>query len=152
MDVAYVNPFIEAVLGVLPQLGFENIVRTGLSIKTNKINISGVALTIGMVGEKKGNVVYVMDLEGAKKIASTMMMGMPVDEFDDMAKSAVSELSNMLSANASINFSNEGISTDISIPALMYGENIEIKMSTKEVLCVEFDVDAIHLQINIALE
>ena len=152
MDVTFINPFIEAVTGVLPQLGFENIVRTGLSIKGNKISVSGVALTIGMVGEKKGNVVYVLDLEGAKKIASTMMMGMPVDEFDDMAKSAVSELSNMLSANASINFSNQGINTDISIPALMYGENIEISMSTKEVICVDFDVDGINLQMNIALE
>ncbi|MGE4213193.1 MAG: chemotaxis protein CheX [Anaerotignaceae bacterium] len=152
MDVTFINPFIEAVTGVLPQLGFENIVRTGLSIKGNKISMSGVALTIGMVGEKKGNVVYVLDLEGAKKIASTMMMGMPVDEFDDMAKSAVSELSNMLSANASINFSNQGINTDISIPALMYGENIEISMNTKEVICVDFDVDGINLQMNIALE
>ena len=66
-------------MGVLPQLGFENVVRTGLSMKTSKIKISGVALTIGMVGEKKGNVVYVIDEEGAKKIASTMMMGMPVE-------------------------------------------------------------------------
>ena len=152
MDVKFINPFIEAVMGVLPQLGFENIVRTGLSVKGSKISMSGVSLTIGIVGEKKGNVVYIMDNEGAKKIASTMMMGMPVDEFDDMAKSAVSELSNMLSANTSINFSNMGISTDISIPALMHGENIEISTSTSQVICVDFDVDGIHLQVNVSLE
>lgn len=152
MDVTFINPFIEAVMSVLPQLGFENVVRTGLSMKTSKITISGVALTIGFVGEKKGNVVYVIDTEGAKKIASTMMMGMPVEEFDDMAKSAVSELSNMLSANASMNFSKIGINTDISIPAMMYGEDIEISMNTNEVLCVEFDVNGVYLQINIALE
>ncbi|MEA5083584.1 MAG: chemotaxis protein CheX [Lachnospiraceae bacterium] len=152
MDVNFINPFIEAVMGVLPQLGFENIVRTGLSVKGNKISMSGVALTIGIVGEKKGNVVYILDIEGAKKIASTMMMGMPVDEFDDMAKSAVSELSNMLSANASINFSNIGINTDISIPALIYGDSIEISMSTSQVICVEFDIDGIHLQVNVSLE
>ena len=152
MDVKFINPFIEAVMGVLPQLGFENIIRTGLSVKGSKISMSGVSLTIGIVGEKKGNVVYIMDNDGAKKIASTMMMGMPVDEFDDMAKSAVSELSNMLSANASINFSNMGISTDISIPALMHGENIEISMSTNQVICVDFDVDGIHFQVNVSLE
>ena len=58
----------------------------------------------------------------------------------------------MLSANASINFSKVGINTDISIPALMYGEDIEISMNTNEVLCVEFDVDGVHLQVNIAME
>jgi len=152
MDVTFINPFIDAVMEVLPQLGFQNIVQTGLSLKSNKITVSGVVLTIGIVGEKKGNVVYVIDIEGAKQVASTMMMGMPVDEFDDMAKSAISELSNMLSANASINFSKLGINTDISIPSLMYGENIEISLNTNEVFCMEFDVDGISFQVNIALK
>ncbi|NLK37073.1 MAG: chemotaxis protein CheX [Epulopiscium sp.] len=152
MDVKFINPFIQAVLDIMPQLGFQQVVRTGLQLKANKIIASGVVLTVGFVGEKKGNVVYVIDMEGAKQIASTMMMGMPVPEFDEMAESAVSELSNMLSANASIHFSEIGIQTDISVPALMYGENIEVTMNQSDIICAEFNVDGIQLQVNVSLE
>ena len=108
MDVRLINPFIGAVTGIMPQIGFSNITRKGISLKEKKFMVSGVVLTLGIVGDKKGNVVYSIDMDGAKKIASTMMMGMPVEELDDMSKSALSELSNMLTANASINFSNDG--------------------------------------------
>ena len=91
-------------------------------------------------------------MEGAKKIASTMMMGMPVDELDEMAKSALSELSNMLTANASINFSNDGINVDISVPTMMFGEEIEVNLQKDNIICIEFDIDGISLHVNIALD
>ena len=127
-----------------------------LSLKTSwknrKIVASGIVLTLGIVGDKKGNVAYAIDTEGAKQIASIMMMGMPVDELDDMAKSAISELSNMLTANASINLSNEAITVDISPPTMLTGEDIELSMSKEQVMCVEFDIDGIKLEVNVALD
>jgi len=152
MDLKTINPFVETVAEVMPQLGFENIIQKGITVKSKKVIASGVVLTIGIVGDKKGNIVYSIDMEGAKKIASTMMMGMPVEDFDDMAKSALSELSNMLTANASIKFSNQGINIDISVPTLMYGEDIELNMNKDQIICIEFDVDGINLGINIALD
>lgn len=152
MDLKMINPFINATTEVLPQLGFQNIIQKGLTVKTKKIVISGVVITLGIVGDKKGNVVYSINKEGAKKIASIMMMGMPVEELDDMAKSALSELSNMLTANAGINFSNEGINVDISVPTLIYGEDIELSMNKDQIICAEFDVDGIKLEISIALD
>ena len=44
-----------------------------------------------------------------------MMMGMPVTELDEMSQSALSELSNMLTASAATSFSNLGITIDINI-------------------------------------
>ncbi len=152
MDVRLINPFIGAVTGIMPQIGFSNITRKGISLKEKKFMVSGVVLTLGIVGDKKGNVVYSIDMDGAKKIASTMMMGMPVDQLDDMSKSALSELSNMLTANASINFSNDGINVDISVPTMMYGEDIEINLQKDNVVCIDFDVDGIMLSVNVALD
>ena len=152
MDVRLINPFIGAVTGIMPQIGFSNITRKGISLKEKKFMVSGVVLTLGIVGDKKGNVVYSIDMDGAKKIASTMMMGMPVEELDDMSKSALSELSNMLTANASINFSNDGINVDISVPTLMYGEEIEINLQKDNIVCIDFDVDGIVLSVNVALD
>ncbi|MBP9562321.1 chemotaxis protein CheX [Acetoanaerobium noterae] len=152
MDVRLINPFIGAVTGIMPQIGFSNITRKGISLKEKKFMVSGVVLTLGIVGDKKGNVVYSIDMDGAKKIASTMMMGMPVEELDDMSKSALSELSNMLTANASINFSNDGINVDISVPTMMYGEEIEINLQKDNIVCIDFDVDGIVLSVNVALD
>ena len=152
MDVRLINPFIGAVTGIMPRVGFSNITRKGISFKEKKFMVSGVVLTLGIVGDKKGNVVYSIDMDGAKKIASTMMMGMPVEELDDMSKSALSELSNMLTANASINFSNDGINVDISVPTMMYGEEIEINLQKDNIVCIDFDVDGIVLSVNVALD
>lgn len=152
MDVKHVNPFIKSFETVMPQLGFSDI-RTGdLSIKGQELTSSGVIIIIGIVGAIKGNVVYCIDLEIAKKIASTMMMGMPVDEFDEMAQSALSELTNMLTASAATCFYDLGISIDISTPTLLHGKNISVKMSSSQVLSIQLLADENPIEINIAFE
>lgn len=152
MDVKVINPFVNSFSNIMPLLGFQNVEKKGIKIKEKKITSSGVSLIIGIVGDVKGNIIYSMNIDAARKIASTMMMGMPVSELDDMAKSAISELSNMLAANASINLSNEGTNVNISTPTLMYGVDFEIKMNTDKILSVEILVDDIPIEIDISLE
>lgn len=152
MDVKYVNPFAESFETVMPQLGFDTIQRGNLSVKGPELSYSGVIIIVGLVGAVKGNAVYYIDTEEAKKIASTMMMGMPVDTFDDMARSAISELTNMLTANAATNLFNEGIEVDISTPTLLYGENISVKMSSNQVLCIQLLANGLPVEINLAFE
>jgi len=150
VDVKYINPFIEAFLSVMPQLGFEKVEKTNLSLKDCSLTYTGVIMTVGIVGEIKGNVVYYLDLESAKKVASTMMMGMPVDDFNEMAQSAISELANMLTANAATFFSNIGITVDISTPTLLYGDQVSVKMNSSQILCIQLLADDIPIDINIA--
>lgn len=152
MDIKYINPVMNAILNVLPQLGLGNIEKKGLSVKGKSIKSRGVVIIIGIIGDVKGNLLYNMDIESAKKIASAMMMGMPVNELDELSQSALSELTNMVTANASINFSNININTNISTPTLMYGEDFEAKVSSDQVLCVEITANEIPIEINIALE
>lgn len=153
MDAKHVNPFLMAFQNVMPQIGFQSIKRGKLSVKGKKLQTDGILIIIGIVGDLKGNVVYSMNMDDAKKISSKMMMGMPVDEFNEMAQSALSELANMLTANASTEFSKENIGISISTPTLMYGENITTKLSTEKVLCVEVIVDEdIVIELNISIE
>ncbi len=109
MDVKRVNPFIEAFSAVMPQLGFSEVKTGSLSVKSKEIGCSGIVIVLGLLGDFKGNVAYIMETEAAKKIASVMMMGMPVEEIDEMAGSALSELSNMLTANAATCLDNIGV-------------------------------------------
>ncbi|MDF2886288.1 MAG: cheX [Lacrimispora sp.] len=150
MDVKYINPFIEAFLSVMPQLGFEKVEKTNLGLKDCNLTYTGVIMTVGIVGEIKGNVVYYLDLVNARKVASTMMMGMPVDDFNEMAQSAISELANMLTANAATYFANIGITVDISTPTLLYGDQVSVKMNSNQILCIQLLADDIPFDINIA--
>lgn len=152
MDLKYANPFIESFTAIMPQLGYNNIQSGDLSEKGQELINSGVNIIVGIVGEIKGNVVYSIDLENAKSIASTMMMGMPVDELDEMSKSALSELANMLTAGAATAFYDMGIKVDISTPTLLEANNILIKMSSNQVLSVRLLADDAAIEINIAFE
>lgn len=152
MDAKHVNPFIESFYNVIPQLGFGKVGKGGLSVKEKELNGSGVIIIVGIVGSIKGNIVYCIDYEGAKKIASTMMLGTTVNVLGDIEKSALSELTNMLTANAATCFANAGISIDISTPTLLYGENVTIGMSADQVLCVRLLADDVPIDINIAFE
>lgn len=152
MDVNHVNPFMEAFVNVMPQLGFVDVKKGNLSIKGKDLNESGVVILVGIVGAIKGNIVYSISIEDAKKIASTMMMGMPVDELNELAKSALSELTNMLTANAATCFSKLGVVIDISTPTLLYGDNIVLNMSSSQVLCIQLLADDIPVEVNIAFD
>lgn len=152
MDMKYINPFIESFEKVMPELGFGSLKKGDLSEKGQEIVSSGVIVLVGIVGAVKGNVAYLIDLEKAKNLASTMMMGMPVEEFDEMAQSAISELTNMLTASAATCFYDLGISIDISTPTLLHGENVSVKMSSKQVLSIELTADDNPIEINVAFD
>ena len=80
------------------------------------------------------------------------MMGMEVAVFDDMAQSAISELTNMLTANASIEFSKIGKNINISTPTLVTGKELGIKVSARKVLVVEMEADGINFFVNIGID
>ena len=152
MDVKLVNPFIDAFTTVLPQMGFPTPKRTGMGVQDKHINSRGVAVLVGFTKEIRGNVVYNMDEETAKFIASTMMMGMPVADFDEMAQSAISEMSNMLTATAATNLASLGREVDISTPSLTVGAGAGIRISGGQFLTVTMDMGGHIVEIDIAVE
>lgn len=151
MDVNHINPIFKAFNNVMPQLGLGEVVKKGLSLKGRYIESPGVVIIIGLIGDIKGNIIYGMTEESAKKIASTMMMGMPVEELDELAQSALSELSNMLTANAATNFSEQNIVMDISTPTLVYGE-FTTNAGSEKVICIQVEVGGVLMDVNVALE
>lgn len=151
MDVKYINPFLQSFLTVLPQLGIQDIKKNKIGIKGKEIQSHGVVIIVGVVGDVKGNIVYSTTVECAKKIASLMMMGMPVEELDDMAQSALSEMANMLTANAATNFSQIGVKLNISTPTLVHGDFIA-NTGIEQTVCIEMFVEGLPFEINISIE
>ncbi|MCI5566963.1 MAG: chemotaxis protein CheX [Veillonellaceae bacterium] len=151
MDAKLVNPFVDALKTVLPQMGFPEPERKAIGVKAKTASSLGVSVIVGFTKSIRGNVVYNMSEDTAKFIASTMMMGMPVDEFNDMAQSAISEMSNMLTANAATNLAGMGFEVDISTPSMTIGENFQIKISDDQYLTVGMDIGGHELEIDIAV-
>lgn len=151
MDVNNINPFLAACMNVLPQIGFQEVSKKNISL-VKKVSAKGVAVSVGIVGELRGTVVYNFTEKAAKETASKMMMGMEVAEFDEMAQSAISELTNMLTANAAIEFSQSGKNINISTPTLITGSDLAININTKNILAIDLEADGIEIFINIGIE
>lgn len=151
MDVNYINPILSSFSNVMPQLGLAKVAKKGISLKSKFIESPGVVIIVGIVGDIRGNVIYGLSIDDAKQIASKMMMGMPVPEFDELAQSAISELTNMLTANVATNFSNDNININISTPTLIHGK-FTANATTDKVVCVEMDVEGMIVEVNISME
>lgn len=151
MDVNHINPILESFTNILPQLGFSEIRRLNVGVKGRYIESPGVVIIIGLIGDIKGNIIYAINTEDAKKIASTMMMGMPVETFDELSQSAISELINMLTANMATNFSKDNVIIDISTPTLIEG-TFTANASADKVLCITMGVGELVIDVNVSLE
>lgn len=152
MDVKFLLPFVEAIANVLPQLGFQSVSKSGLKMTKGVVNSQGVIVNIGLIGMLSGNVIYNISYESAKQVASKMMMGMPVPEFDAMAQSAVSELGNMLAANAAIALEGLGVQIDISPPTLIVGDSFVSPDSNAQNIVVDMKVDGnISIEVNMLI-
>ena len=152
MDAKLVNPIIDAFMEVLPQMGFPMPRRKRIYLQDRNVISSGVTLTVGFTRQLRGKVIYNMTADTARYIASTMMFGVPVERFNDMAQSALREMSNMLTARAATNFAKLGIEVDITTPELVIDEDHTIKISDAQYLTVEMEIGGRRIDIALSVD
>lgn len=152
MNVEYINPFTHATFEVLSMFGSLDPKVGKPAVKDDALVSTGVVVVVGIIGEVKGQVAYTFTEDTAKAIASAMMMGMPVDVFDEMAKSAVSELANMISGHASTAIAAKGFTIDIAPPTLVTGENVRIATNVKKNLVIPIESVAGVVNVWVSLE
>jgi len=150
MKAAFLNPFVEAVFSVVPQVLSVTPKRGELSLRHAKTFTSeDVNAVVGVRGEVQGVAVYGFSKETALTIVSTMT-GSPYTEFDDMSRSAINELANMITGNAATLLSNAGYKCDISPPSLVQGTGIQVT-TLAPALLVPFETELGPIQLNVAL-
>lgn len=114
MNVETINPFIQGTKQVLHTVCNVESQMGKVSVKAkpfeDKLNI-----TIGIIGEIVGKVNYSFTEDVALFIASKMMF-MEITALDDISKSAICELANMISGGIATVFSNNGKVIDITPP------------------------------------
>lgn len=151
MKAEHVNPFIKGCQSMFQDVAGIPLKLAGTTVKTTALSTKNVVIMLGVTGDLRGNVAINLDEEGAKKIASNMMCGMPVTEFDDMPKSAVSELCNMIMGQVCTAFSNQQIYIDITPPTLLTGNNIELTFSQMPLLSIKFSDEELEVDFDICI-
>ena len=147
-----VNPIIDAFMDVMPQMGFPMPKRQRIYLQERNVISNGVTLTLGFTKQMQGKVIYNMTADTARYIASTMMFGVPVTKFNELAQSALREMSNMLTARAAIKYSEFGLDVDITTPELVIEEGNTIKISDAHYLTVEMDLGGHKIDVALFLE
>jgi chemotaxis protein CheX len=147
MRVEYINPFVEAAFNVLKEVlnmmeGDPVEVKRGdLYLKSSNMSIMGVAALVGLAGDVEGRVLFDMTKATALFVASTMN-GEEFPAIDDMVKATITELANMITAQAVTKLHDLKFKFDLTPPALFTGENMEISNN--------LDVEALIVPMEIA--
>ncbi|WP_461205759.1 chemotaxis protein CheX [Clostridium sp. DL1XJH146] len=99
MKQEYINSFIESSQSVIAQVtGLQSTVGD-IEVKDIPYRSDVVVVLIGLTGQIYGSVIISLSKDLACKIASIMMGGMEVTQLDEISKSAIAELGNMIMGN-----------------------------------------------------
>lgn len=123
MKVEFINPFANSVLSVLEKEIPADWIRGQLTLKSSPFEGHDMNVIIGVAGDVEGQVVLTMSSATAKNIVSTMM-GETVTEIDEIGKSAIAELGNMVTGNASIALAENGYRSVLTPPSLIQGKEL----------------------------
>lgn len=153
MNIEYINPFIEASQIVLKQIANMEAKLGKVYLKDSPYRSDDLIVIVGLTGKMKGQAIFTMSTKVALKIASSMMGGMQLAGLDELSKSAIAELTNMILGNTATLLYNRGIDIEITPPSLLIGENIQVSSSTKmKTICIPLLLnDTDHMDIDITV-
>ncbi len=150
MRVEYINPFVEAAYNILTEVLGGEIRRGELYLKSTSMPVMGVAALVGLAGDVEGRVIFDMNMDTAMKIAS-QMNSEKLSAFDDLAKATITELANLITAQAVTKLHDLGFRFDLTPPALFTGENMEISDHDVEALIVPMETSQGKVEVNVAI-
>ncbi|MDR2079061.1 MAG: chemotaxis protein CheX [Treponema sp.] len=152
MRVEYINPFVEAAFNVLKEVCNTDVKRGDLYLKSSTMAIMGVAALVGLAGDVEGRVLFDMTKPTALSVAGAMN-GETFIALDEMVKATITELANMITAQAVTKLHDLGFKFDLTPPALFTGENMEISNTLEvEALIVPMEIGT-HgkIEINVVI-
>jgi chemotaxis protein CheX len=132
--------------GVKPELGKVYLRRTPFPSEN-------IAVIVGLTGRIRGQVVMSFSKQSALTVASAMMGGMQLTELDEISKSALSELANMIMGNTATLLANRNIGIDITPPSLLMGEKLTISPANMQTISIPLVIDGNKIiEIDVSLE
>lgn len=138
MGNKYIDSFTEGCQLILEQFGIKT--ESGsVVLRKSPFGASATIVVIGIVGDLHGQCMLSIEEDTACFIASKMMGDMDV-VMDEVTKSAIAELTNMMVGNAVTILSQKNVMLDITPPSVLTGNNIHISTSSAS-LSIPFLLD-----------
>ncbi len=153
MNIEYINPFIEASKVVLKQTAGIDVKLGKVYLQESPFRSNSIIIIVGLTGKIRGQAMFSMTMDVGLFIALCMMGGAPVQELDEMAKSALSELTNMILGNTATILYNKGLTIDITPPTCLFGDNLQISNNKLRIVCIPLIMeDGRTFEIDVAFE
>jgi chemotaxis protein CheX len=153
MKAEYLNPFIKSVTRIIEETTSEKpamgkvFLRDGYPYTTKD-----VAIFVGITGYLSGQLVISLPMECALSIAAAMLMEEKIFELDEFAQSAIAEMANMITANATIGLSDAGYKCDITPPSVITGTKMEVSSPPKiRTVVIPLKIGVGDIEVNISL-
>ncbi len=122
MKAQFINPFISSATEVLKAECGVDVKRNGkLTLTTESATPLEVTALIGVTGNLRGLALYSMEESTAIAFFSAML-GEAATEFDDLARSAIGELGNMITGKSTRLLEQAGYSCDLTPPSIIEGK------------------------------
>jgi len=153
MNVEYINPFIEASQSVIMMMTGSKPELGKVYIRQTPYESDNIVVIVGLTGNIRGQVIMALGAKAAIKIASAMMGGMEVTELDDMSRSAIAELANMIMGNSATLLSGKGLRVEITPPSLLTAERLTIAPANMKTISIPLMLGNENMmELNISFE
>jgi chemotaxis protein CheX len=151
INADYINPFLIASASVLKDMCFVDAKVGKPYTKSTAFTDDKFLIMVGITGAMAGQVILCFPNNVALDIASKMCM-MQLDELNELAKSAISELCNMILGNTATVFSTKGIAIDITPPTMCTG-NMTFMSDRALNICIPLTYEeGKSIEINVAIK
>lgn len=131
LDMSLIEPFTQAARAVLQGEVGSPVEAGSHTLETSPLVASDVTVLVGLAGQLRGALMLSMEMETVLRMASRMA-GEELTCLDELAKSAVAELTNMVTGRATIDLEHLGYPCQISAPTVVTGAGTEITTTPVE--------------------
>jgi len=122
------------------------------SLDTGEFDAPDISVVLGIVGDMQGQVIFGIETPTAHGIVGKMLGGVEVKDLDELGMSAIAELGNMITGNATGRFEKMKVSMDISPPTVLTGQGVKISWPLHRALVVPLNTEVGHVTISVNLE
>ena len=137
-DVAFINPFLDAVVGVLGMMASVEATPGKPFINRKRTTVGDITGSIGITGHAKGVMSLTLDEPVILKIVNNMLAENYTELNSDIAD-AVGELTNMIAGQARQELANLGLTFKASTPTVVTGKGHRVQhVTTAPILAIPF--------------
>ena len=152
MKAEFINPFVGAAYDIIQMVTQTEAGKGELALASSPIHGDEVNVVIGVTGDLAGQIILCMSEATALAFATKMLMNLATETFNELAKSAICELGNMILGNAVTDLGDKGYFCNLTPPTLFIGKDVVVSTQVLRFLVVPLETEYGAITINVALQ